>query len=537
MSQLESRALQFHDKHEAALREARQACLERRYFTLFPETPDRHRGGAAAAEAGAAAFRAQLGKPFELDQPGTVGRLVRRSVAVHPGAAGHRLPTRRSRRAVRRGARRDGRLGRGDAARAARHLHGDRRPPLRGRVRDRAGGHAHRRAERADELRGQRHECAGSRRRGARLCLRGDGRGARGGDLGAALRFFDNTPAQALPPGAARGRGVLRLRYVPDLERLPGDACEPRDRQCGDRQAAPDRDPADGAGRAHLPARAGGGGFLARPRDPLPRRRRRPDRQASGEASADRDRRFHRQRALRRLGRGERAPGAVFLRDLRRQHGRGRVGGGARTGAEEPGHDDEPVLGADVHVAAERLRAARRHPLWRPAHRCRRVRRGARRSDRRDRQRPASRGADHGGHPVAGHAGVDRPARRRGRAARARAARLGAVRERRVPAGANPHAAAARRRIGCEGSLRRGTFRADRLRDHDDGSRCRAGRGGGRCARGRRHHGVRLLDGRRVPGARRRRLLRRRRATDLQPHRRHATELRRRLQRLPCDRA
>jgi phenylacetic acid degradation protein paaN len=76
MSQPESRALKFYDKHEASLRDARQACLERRYFTLFPETPDRHRGGAAAEAAGAAAFRAQLGRPFELDQPGTVGRLA-----------------------------------------------------------------------------------------------------------------------------------------------------------------------------------------------------------------------------------------------------------------------------------------------------------------------------------------------------------------------------------------------------------------------------------------------------------------------------
>ncbi len=68
-------ATRFHERHEAALRDARRACLERSYFTLFPETPDRHRGGAAAAAAGAAAFRAQLGRPFELDQPGTIARL------------------------------------------------------------------------------------------------------------------------------------------------------------------------------------------------------------------------------------------------------------------------------------------------------------------------------------------------------------------------------------------------------------------------------------------------------------------------------
>jgi len=68
-------ALHLFDKHEASLRAAGTACRERSYFTLFSETPDRHRGGASAADAGAAAFRAQLGHRFELDQPGTIGRL------------------------------------------------------------------------------------------------------------------------------------------------------------------------------------------------------------------------------------------------------------------------------------------------------------------------------------------------------------------------------------------------------------------------------------------------------------------------------
>jgi hypothetical protein len=68
-------ALHLFDKHEASLRAAGTACRERSYFTLFSETPDRHRGGAGAADAGAAAFRAQLGHRFELDQAGTIGRL------------------------------------------------------------------------------------------------------------------------------------------------------------------------------------------------------------------------------------------------------------------------------------------------------------------------------------------------------------------------------------------------------------------------------------------------------------------------------
>lgn len=64
------------ERHRDALERARAACLARGYFTLFPETPDRHPGGVAAAESGAAAFRAQLGRAFDLEQPGTIGRLA-----------------------------------------------------------------------------------------------------------------------------------------------------------------------------------------------------------------------------------------------------------------------------------------------------------------------------------------------------------------------------------------------------------------------------------------------------------------------------
>lgn len=63
-------------KHREALASAALACSDRRYHSLFPETPDRHRGGAAAAAAGKAAFTTALGRPFELAQPGTLGRLT-----------------------------------------------------------------------------------------------------------------------------------------------------------------------------------------------------------------------------------------------------------------------------------------------------------------------------------------------------------------------------------------------------------------------------------------------------------------------------
>jgi len=75
MNTADAAAVKLFQKHEASLRAARSACLERGWFSLFQETPDRHPGGEAAREAAATAFRAQLGRPFELEQPGTIDRV------------------------------------------------------------------------------------------------------------------------------------------------------------------------------------------------------------------------------------------------------------------------------------------------------------------------------------------------------------------------------------------------------------------------------------------------------------------------------
>lgn len=69
-------SINFFDKHRQGLEAAAVACQNRSYFSLFPETPDRHRGGEAAATAGKRAFESQLGHAFELDQPGTIGRIA-----------------------------------------------------------------------------------------------------------------------------------------------------------------------------------------------------------------------------------------------------------------------------------------------------------------------------------------------------------------------------------------------------------------------------------------------------------------------------
>ena len=76
MSAPERAGLELYERHAAALAGAVTACRERGYFTLFPETPDRHRRGEAAPAAGLASFRAQLGNAFELDQPGTLDRVA-----------------------------------------------------------------------------------------------------------------------------------------------------------------------------------------------------------------------------------------------------------------------------------------------------------------------------------------------------------------------------------------------------------------------------------------------------------------------------
>jgi phenylacetic acid degradation protein paaN len=75
MSAAEAAGLRLYEQHAAALDAAAQACRTRGWFSLFQETPDRHPGGEAARAAGLAAFQGQLGRRFELEQPGLVDRV------------------------------------------------------------------------------------------------------------------------------------------------------------------------------------------------------------------------------------------------------------------------------------------------------------------------------------------------------------------------------------------------------------------------------------------------------------------------------
>jgi len=68
-------AARLFEQHRDLLARATAACASREYFSPFPETPDRYPDSAAALARGLDAFRAQLGRPFELQQPGEFGRL------------------------------------------------------------------------------------------------------------------------------------------------------------------------------------------------------------------------------------------------------------------------------------------------------------------------------------------------------------------------------------------------------------------------------------------------------------------------------
>lgn len=65
----------LYDKHLATFERARQACRERHCWSPFPEMPNKVPDAAAAQARALAAFREQLGRPFVLEQSGTVGQL------------------------------------------------------------------------------------------------------------------------------------------------------------------------------------------------------------------------------------------------------------------------------------------------------------------------------------------------------------------------------------------------------------------------------------------------------------------------------
>ncbi|MFK7956002.1 MAG: phenylacetic acid degradation protein PaaN [Lysobacterales bacterium] len=64
----------FYQKHQATLAQAIKACASREYWSPFVESPSARLHPPGSAEQGKADFEALLAKPFELDQPGEIGR-------------------------------------------------------------------------------------------------------------------------------------------------------------------------------------------------------------------------------------------------------------------------------------------------------------------------------------------------------------------------------------------------------------------------------------------------------------------------------
>ncbi|MBL0086620.1 MAG: phenylacetic acid degradation protein PaaN [Ideonella sp.] len=63
------------EKHRSRFERAQQVCRVRDCWSPFPDMPAKYPDAAAAQPRGAAAFGAQLGRAFELDQPGRIGQL------------------------------------------------------------------------------------------------------------------------------------------------------------------------------------------------------------------------------------------------------------------------------------------------------------------------------------------------------------------------------------------------------------------------------------------------------------------------------
>jgi phenylacetic acid degradation protein paaN len=72
---MEEAVTTFFDGHRALLERAVQAAATRTYWSPYPEVPSGKIYGETAKADGEAAFKAQLGRPFDLDQPGN-GRHV-----------------------------------------------------------------------------------------------------------------------------------------------------------------------------------------------------------------------------------------------------------------------------------------------------------------------------------------------------------------------------------------------------------------------------------------------------------------------------
>ncbi len=239
----------FFERHRATLDRALQAIAERGYWSPYPESASPKVYGEGAAEAGKAAFDALKDKPFPLEQPGTVGTVGQREVAVRLRAR-HHVSEGRHRCAVRGGREGAGRVACRRARSLGRRLARDPAPDQSAELPLRQCRDAHDGAGVHDGLPGGRAARAGPRARGRRLRVGRAPPHSREGALGKAAGQERADPdGKALSRRAARHRPRHRLLHVSDVERLSRALRRPCHRQCRRREAASRGDPAAGAVR------------------------------------------------------------------------------------------------------------------------------------------------------------------------------------------------------------------------------------------------------------------------------------------------
>ena len=348
------------EKHRDRLDAAVEACASRAYFSAFDESPSPRVYGESAAAEGKAAYDAWLGKTFPLVTPGASG-----TVATERSPYGFDLGI-----SYPRASDVDALLA---AAAAGMRPWRDAGPDGRTGVC----------LEILDRLHARVFELANAVQHtsGQAFVMAFQAGGAHALDralesIAYAWTEMTRTPATAIweKPGrstaahgedvhgrAARHRAGDRLQHLPDLELVAGAVRVAGHRQPGRREAAPGRGAAARDHRAGLPGGAGRGRLRPQPRHARRRGPGRPARRDAGGPSRGEADRLHRRQRLRRLAGAERPPGHGVHREGRREHGRRRLHRRLRGDVPEPRVLLLALLRPDVHGAAERLPARRRH--------------------------------------------------------------------------------------------------------------------------------------------------------------------------------
>ena len=161
--------MSFFETHRALLDQAVAACRTRGYWSAYPEIASGKIYGETAKADGEAAFKALLGKPFDLGQPG--GKTVGQEVSPYGMPLGITYAAADVATLIK--ASSDGRreMGRGLDRGSRRRLSRNRRAHQQAKLPARQCRDAHHRAGLHDGVPGRRPACAGSRAGSDRLRL------------------------------------------------------------------------------------------------------------------------------------------------------------------------------------------------------------------------------------------------------------------------------------------------------------------------------------------------------------------------------